>query len=819
MTRTSFVGRERELAALRAALDATSLVTVVGAGGAGKTRLVREHLLRCDGVFCDASEASSVEALTIALSRALAVERVGELEAALREHGPTTIVIDNLEQLLPQAASAIDAWLRAAPDATFLLTSRTPTHLQGERLVEVAPLVPAAARALFTDRALALAPEVRLDDGLVDDIVERLDRLPLAIELAATQVRILEIGQIAAQLESKLDTFEARDPLQPMRHTTLRNTIAWSWRLLSERDRTAATQLSVFRGWFDLDAAAAVLDAPAMPIVHALRDHSLLTAEKGRYRLFEAVRDFARERLSSGDAAYERHDAYFEARSDPRNTDDLVDVHRRACAAPNPKRALRIVLTLEAVLLTRGPASLLVRLADEALAIAREEAPDVAAVHLARGHALADLGRFDESGAARQLALATARKTKDRLMEGRALASLGRHAWHRGALSDASRWTDEAIAIFRSLGEERLVAETCSHRANFRWLRGHVKEARRDYLEALDVLARHDDRRAQALALGNLASLERDMGLADDARVHFDRCLAMLEELDDRFHRGTFQVNLAGLLLEAGDVQGARAALDAALALHREANNRRWDGVTIALLAQCDEAEGDALRARAGFVAATELARRFGHPVMLALVLCWRARFAADAGDLQVARASVEEAEKIFATVGETVVSDILVAARAHVRLGEGDQGGAQRLADELSRSAALERSGDLRMAVARLDARLARPGSGLVVTDDGRRFRIADNPWQDISKRGALRRILDALATARSTAPGRTISREDLVAAGWPGERIHTEAAATRVYTAIATLRRLGLKSVLLRRDDGYLLDPDVPFSWDRRR
>jgi predicted ATPase len=860
--RTSFIGRERELTALRSTLEGHHLVTVVGAGGAGKTRLVLELMRRdeLEVVFCDLSEASSVDAMVLALANALGLAHVDDetLTSALAEDDAAVVVLDNLEQLLPMVAGTLERWLQRAPTTRFVVTSRAPTHLSDEHLIEVPPLgLPspatirdAEASALFVDRARALVPNLAPSEEqwlAIAEIVTRLDGLPLAIELAASRTRVLSVQQIAGQLSEKLDVMASRSPQRPARHATLRGVVAWSWNLLSEDEQAALRQLSVFRGSFDLRATGALIGQDdALETLQSLRDQALIRVELGtgvaRYRLFECVRDYAAERLAESAeqaAAQERHDAYFASLADSGDQekiklciDDLVEVQQRALQR-DAVRALRIAISLEPLLLGRGPATLLLRLLDETLAAAPEDEPLTGAAHLVRGHALADAGRFEASLAARERSLEIARLTHDRTLEGKALASLGRHAWHGGRFDEAMTRSGEAIAVFEALGDESRVAETRSHRANFLWLQGHVDEARRDYLDALVVLERHDDRRAEAIALGNLASLERDMGFIPDAHEHFERSLALLSALGDRFHRGTFMMNLGGLLLENGDTADARAAFEEALTLHRQTGNRRWEGVALASLAHCDEIQGHLETATSGYATATELADRFGHPVMQAMILCWRARLAAERADLELASACLERAESVFREVGTTVVDGLAEVARAHIELARSRSAGehigkARDLIAALHEAGATRRSGDLRMAVGQLEACLdaaeqarrselpAADQQTLVVAGTALGFRAPGGSWQDLSTRGALRRILAALSDRREQAPGQPLTRAQLVEAGWPDERITTDAAATRVYTAIATLRRRGLRGVLVRRDEGYLLDPSTPF---RRR
>ncbi len=873
--RTSFVGRARELAELEAAVASGRLSTVVGTGGAGKTRLTLEWARRGARpvLFCDLTRARSVEdlVLTVAQARGLQGGDAARLVETLKAE-ERVVVLDNVEQLLPAAAVAIDAWLREATALSLVVTSRAPLLLDGERVIEVASLgVPGAAAArhddasnreardevhdggeasaLFVERVRAHRPTfspTAAEQEHIAVIVARLDGLPLAIELAAGRARLLDVAEIARQLGDKLDVLRSRSRSSPARHLSLRSVVAWSWRLLSADEQRGLARLSVFRGAFDLPAAEAVLGAPPLELLEALRDHALLRVDESsgpRFRLFESVRDFAAERLvERGELEPIRADLdrYLASVADEREEervawwcDDLVDLAERALAGGDAVLALRVALALEPVLLRRGPAALLLRLLDEA-APGVDEPRLLAAAALARGHALADVGQFEASEAARGEALERARRLGDRQLEARALASLGRHAWHGGRLARALALSEEALVLFEALGDDKNAAETRSHRANFRRLRGELEGARHDYLQAAAVLERRGDRHALAIALGNLASLEHDLGLLDDARRRHERALELLVAAGDRFHRGTFVQNLGTVLFEQGDVAAARRRFEEGLALHRGAGNRRWEGFAVASLARCDEAEGDLDAATEGYRRGADLAEQLGHPVMHAMVLCWQARLAAERGRAERARTSLERAAEIFRAVGDTPFASLFEVSRLHVELaldraglagaarrGDPDGGSlraeARGLLATLASEGAGRRVAEVRLAMVALERSLADRsaplphGAVLFVAPSGRGFRLGEGALVDLSTKTSLRRILAALVGHRAAAPGEPLSRVELLDAGWPGERMASEAGAGRVYTAVATLRRLGLRGVLLRRDDGYLLDEAV--------
>jgi predicted ATPase/DNA-binding SARP family transcriptional activator len=342
---TTLVGRERELTRLRELLDdpACRLVTLVGPGGIGKTRLAlevaasREDRHRDGTVFVSfvgASPARPEEAadlvvadLAHALGVSLAVPR-NPLEL-LADHlvgRELLLVLDNLEQL-PDAAGVVAELLRRAPGVQVLVTSRRRLGLGVEWLVEVPglPYPPPGAGAdaaayeavqLFEARARLLRPGfLAADAEEAGRVCRLLAGVPLAIELAARWVRSASPAAIADRLAGGLDLLETSSPDVERRHHSLRSVIDWSWQLLTGDERRLLTRLSVLRGGFDLDAAAAVAGA-TLPLLAGLVDQSLVAVgEDGRYHMHDLLRQYAAERLAADpadeQATRQRHARYY----------------------------------------------------------------------------------------------------------------------------------------------------------------------------------------------------------------------------------------------------------------------------------------------------------------------------------------------------------------------------------------------------------------------------------------------------------------------------------------------------------------------------
>jgi predicted ATPase/class 3 adenylate cyclase len=306
---TPFLGRQRELFdAISAVLDRDPRVlTIVGPGGAGKTRFSLElaRLLADDAdggtVFVPLAPLRDPALLLAAVAEHLGASspdvpaiaaRVGERRARL--------VIDNVEHLLPDAALALASLTAAVPGLRLVVTSREPLRIQGEEEFDLPPLVDDDAVALFLARARPLRPGIERTPT-IDELCRRLDRLPLAVELAAARTKLLAPEALLQRLGAQLDLLRGPRDADP-RHATLTATIAWSHDLLDRAEQDAFARLAVFRGGSTLETAEEVADVD-LDTIASLLDKSLLRRREGRdggdrYWMLEMISEFARERLA-----------------------------------------------------------------------------------------------------------------------------------------------------------------------------------------------------------------------------------------------------------------------------------------------------------------------------------------------------------------------------------------------------------------------------------------------------------------------------------------------------------------------------------------
>jgi predicted ATPase/class 3 adenylate cyclase len=332
---TSFVGRDHELKRVVELVRERPLVTLTGVGGVGKTRLAVQVAAEvaadfADGAWlCELGSVSDPNAVweTLAASLGVLPSAGRRIEEVLLEFlGPKRllVVLDNCEHLLGSVAAVADAISHRCHDVVVLATSREGLALAGEQMVAVPPLAVPAERAergslaqvdavqLFGDRALDATTDFVLSDrnvAAVGQLCRRLDGIPLAIELAAARVRSLPPEELVARLDQRFRLLTRGSRAALERHQTLRNTIDWSYDLLSRAERTALNRVSVFAGGWDLGAAEAVVSgdevdrADVVDLLGALVDKSLVDVDaadgRARYRLLETIRQYAQERLEA----------------------------------------------------------------------------------------------------------------------------------------------------------------------------------------------------------------------------------------------------------------------------------------------------------------------------------------------------------------------------------------------------------------------------------------------------------------------------------------------------------------------------------------
>ncbi len=459
------------------------------------------------------------------LSEALSLQSVHALDSFLRGR-QLLLVLDNLEQIT-DAGSEICSLLAGAPDIRVVASSRAPLRLIGEQEYPVGPLVDDEARALFARRARSVRPEFNLGTQaqIVDEICARLDRLPLAIELAAARSKLLGPALMLETLDARLPLLAARAVDVPERQRTLRATIAWSYDLLDPSEQELFRRLSVFAGGFTVAASEAVAETPlALELLESLIDKSLVQIRDGRFDMLGTIREFASERLHQEDDVDEirvRHAAYFTSLGDRSTAEsrlDKADFRLSFAELDNVRDAARWARTA-------GRGLLLAELI-------AANAEIVASMHVAESEDFASFGLA-------QPGLSPARRI-------RLLGLLGGAARRRGDSEGALKIADQALALALEDDQPFDVGWALNDRAVALGLLGRGEAASADLRRARDVLEAEGLNSSAVMIRGNLAlSLIADGDFAG-AETEFE---ALLEQSIQRSTWAWCAANLACIKL------------------------------------------------------------------------------------------------------------------------------------------------------------------------------------------------------------------------------------------------------------------------------
>jgi predicted ATPase/DNA-binding SARP family transcriptional activator len=571
---TGLIGREEELDALAAALREARLVTLLGPGGVGKTRLALELAHRLADDFRDGARFVPLAAVD---SR----ERLEEELAVDDRDAEQLIVLDNFEQLV-DAAAAVSDLLAAAPAVRVLVTSQAALRLHGEREFPLAPLDAAPAVELFVRRA----PKAEADDAAIPEICRRLDGLPLAIELAAARTRLLSPAAILDRLGGRLDLLTGGPRDAPERQRTLRAAIEWSHDLLSDRERDVFARLAVFAGGWTLEAAEAVL-GDVLDELEALVDRSLVVRTGERFDMLESIHAFARERLAD-DAVAARHAAWAlalaEAAEASLESPDAQQWLRRfdaerenlraaaewAIEARDAETAQRLTGALWRFWLSRGAVAEGRRLAEAALAAGTATPAAAARAGNAAGVLAGAAGDHDAARAALTRALADAREAGDRPREARVIGNLGVLDVFASDYASAQARYEEAAAIWRDLGDVRGQSLITQNLAIVHEGRDDLEAAAELLEESVALARRAGDPALVASTLQVLGSLVARRG--DDARAVplVRESLELSHEAEEGVATVECLETLAGIAARGGDPVTGATLLGAADA-YREA--------------------------------------------------------------------------------------------------------------------------------------------------------------------------------------------------------------------------------------------------------
>ena len=853
-------------------------MVLTGPGGIGKTRLASaaaiawqrsgsaRRVLPCDLARGDFD--ALIAALTAQIPDLAPNARDPEapLREALRRRGSQLLLIDSAEWLGTVGLQRLVGWLTRMPDLRALLTSRDRIETVATHTLAVERLPPEEAVELLLARTPATAvvpPDPTRDRALLREVAERLDGIPLALELAAARLEVLPLPALRDRLDRRFRLLRAPEDPADARHATLYRAIQWSWDDLAAWEQDAFAQLSVFEGGIPLDGAEAVvrlgggLDAPgALDALHALVRRSLLRAVPAggdtppRFEKYDSIREFGAAQLDQREDAATvrgRHAEWLLAAADEwargreihapgaaerlhQENANLLTVRRRGLQRGDAVGAAwAIAATNHASLTWRSLAPAAATAwglapLQQAEAVGAAASSAGAMLHRLVAGALRRAGRLEDAVAQQGRAVAEAHAAGDPGAEAEETGYLGSLLQLLGERTRADAHYRRALSLARESGRLRVEALALAalgqsaQRAGPEPTREAVEHLERAYERAL-AAGRHDLMSVFHSALGNLHA---DLGNLERARHHL---LAGVElaraarrpavEADIHIQLGATAHALEQPALADHHYQDAEACLgDGQHPGHRAFLELGRAALALERLDESARPLAEAARERVR-------AYRFNRQaILLACALATVAGQAALAGDVAAAEAAVEEADAIDASHDflvdpvRALVGRFALVARARAALAA-DELDAARECCEAARAhhpAPADAMGRaLHRSVERLLQQTEAGLSAWVVAADGSWFQAPEGPRVGLERRPTLQPLLAALAAQRVAHPGQGLALQELVAIGWPGERLLAKSARNRVYVAISTLRKMGLE--LLERSDegGYLLAPGV--------
>jgi predicted ATPase len=864
-----FIGRTAELSLLQGAFTRARLVTLLGPPGAGKTRLALEFSQQVTRKvwFCDLSESKTHEDVCVVVSQALGVslasgDPMKQLRGALSARDGL-FILDNCEQLNDLGALLL-TWLSSSRQSHFLLTSRSKLSIDEEHIISVGPLpLPTEethecdAVRLFLDRAeraLYGYHPTQEELGIISSLVTQLDGLPLALELAASRMKVLTAAQIQKNLSRRFLLLSQSDP-ELTRHTTLRQAIDWSWEMLAAHERAALVQCSLFRGGFSLEAAEGILrleDAPpVLDVLQSLLDKSLLYRaesvhfpEEARFFLYISVREYAQEKLSPNEfeALLERFSGYFieegsrwrfEAeRFDRASARDRIEAEKENLlfvyrSAKNAQSALQAALALSPLLAIRGPFRLREALLSEALSMGGgAPALRAAALHQ-RGIALQSLGKTADAIQSFELARQEVAPLQELALEARILGSIAEHYTRAGKFTEAERYFEEALTKNRASDDPLWEGSLLNNLALLRDAQGAPLEIVTEaFAQAFQIYRKLGCEMLEVLALGNLASAMAIRGDLFEAKNLLSRALRSYEGKGEVASKALALANLGLVEQELGELEKAKSSYQQGIEILQRIGYRTHEAMVLgAGLGLCCQEMESYEAAREAYLRALEIFEEFKNPPQEGIARAFL-------GSLLALEDKPEEASRALALAKESLSKPALsealfVLSEAFLLLQKRRALFAQEkfieadaILEEVHKriedtSALKKRSAYIRTLhriLARRIAALPSWRTSIFIASDGSWFSCLGQEKVSLSRRRALPQLVVVLAKKRLSHPGETVSLQELVTAGWPNERLLEQAAHNRLYVAISTLRNLGFRELLISREDGWLLSPETP-------
>jgi predicted ATPase/class 3 adenylate cyclase/Tfp pilus assembly protein PilF len=687
---TSFIGREREIAEVKRLLTLTRLLTITGVGGAGKTRLalqVATDLLDsfADGVWlielAPLSDSSLVTQL-VANSLGIREEEGRPLIQTLVDSLPTKrllLILDNCEHLVQGVAQLAQTLLSGAPKLCILATSREPLGVAGEMAWSIPPLsspglheVVALGQLtqydtvkLFIDRAIAVKPDFVVSNQnapAVAQICARLDGIPLAIELAASRVKVLPAEEIATRLDDRFRLLVSGSRTALPRQQTLRALIDWSHDLLTESERVLLRRLSVFAGGWTLQAAEEVCSGTSieawevLDLLARLIDKSLVVAElqegRERYRFMEMIRQYGQERLAES-----------------KETDEIAHKHAQHFMQMAKESYGELWGSKQGYWLARLETehdNLRAALEWMARDVGREEMLLEIAGSLWRFWEIH--GYISEGRAWLENALAR-NPDAPPYLRANGLRGAGRLARQQGDYAQAKTMHEQSLALFRAMGLKLGIARELDALGEIAQSQGNYARAIELHTESLALRYEIDDKEGIAVSLGQLGNIARSRGQYQYARELLEQSLELNRETGDKLYTALSLNNLGLVACLMCEYERAISLFEEAVSLYRELNDRLGISNTLHNLGNVAKDRGDMQRATTLYQECLALKQELGDKHGIARVMADLAEVAVCQGNYARAAELTEQSLTLFRELGGKpgiIVSSVVQAFVAH---------------------------------------------------------------------------------------------------------------------------------------------------------
>ena len=728
LDRNPFIGRRRECEELRAALArGTGLITLAGPSGVGKTRLAMQvaggfvdQFSNQGGVWlCSLAGCRETSDLEAAVAQTLGIQhhQGDELARNISHRGPLLLLLDNADPVAHLIGEVVEGWLHRCIELQLLVTSLVPLGIQSERVFELRPLDPNDAVDLYLDRARRAWADRSFsgtETSEILELVERLDRLPLALELAAARVRILPPRTMLSMFEKRFDLLRAAPPPHdwpddlPQRKSSLLQALELTWSHLEPREQLALARAAVFEGGFTADAAASILEeddpeagaSPAPPrldvprVLADLHRKSLLATEDTeppRYVLLESIKAYARselQRMGRWEETLRRHADHYLAQGQAQaelgkslsrassipwlkeERANLLAIHLRFLSSA-PSLSARAGTALAPLLLWEGPSAAGTRLIEATLGAARSSG-DPRLILLALEPLFATQlrsGSFDRAEATLHELVELARSSGDEAAEAICFSLLARLYLEWGEVERSVPALHRAAGLSRKLELPHVEATVRLAQGTASWMRGDMEHAGDHFVRSAHLAHSQgfDLPAADALYhLGHTLACQRKYA---DARRAMGEAIQVCERLEQRAFEAHFRFNLAKIELAAGLLDDAEATSRRSLLLFREFGNRFREGAVLGILGVISLERGELDAALEWLSPAEEILHACDAVSARAVVLSFFAVLEARRGHAAEAQQMLDEVRAYVRSGGKEIYPPFLDGAEAFLEV------------------------------------------------------------------------------------------------------------------------------------------------------